>query len=229
MNNTFSSSSNNSSIFPSLGSSTSTSGSGSGSASIFSFSGSDSSPSSSGSTFGGISWFTWIIIILVLAFLGFNIFIYLAKGTQLLANLSAYFASIFGTGLAETTKQVVDVSAAGTKAAADITAGTVDSSINLAQQTASQIKNENYSQQQQLNSSLNQAKKDNSEEEIAGYSADDSTSAIQSSKPSNKSGWCYIGEDRGFRSCIKVGINDQCMSGNIFQSQEICMNPELRP
>jgi hypothetical protein len=164
-----------------------------------------------------------------LAFLGFNIFIYLAKGTQLLANLSAYFASIFGTGLAETTKQVVDVSAAGTKAAADITAGTVDSSINLAQQTASQIKNENYSQQQQLNSSLNQAKKDNSEEEIAGYSADDSTSAIQSSKPSNKSGWCYIGEDRGFRSCIKVGINDQCMSGNIFQSQEICMNPELRP
>jgi hypothetical protein len=29
-----------------------------------------------------ITWYTWIIIILVLSFLGFNIFIYLGKGTQ---------------------------------------------------------------------------------------------------------------------------------------------------
>ena len=230
MNNTFSSSSNNSFSFPSLGSSTSGSGSGSIFSSPFSSSSTSSSGSGSGSgyTFAGIGWLTWLIIILVLAFLGFNIFIYLAKGTQIFANISAYFAGILGTGIAETTKQVVDVSATGTKAAADITSGTVDSSINLAQQTASQIKNDNYSQQQKLNSSLNQAKKDQIEEENVGYSADESTSAIQSSKPSNKSGWCYIGEDRGFRSCIKVGENDQCMSGDIFSSQEICMYPELR-
>jgi hypothetical protein len=231
MNNTFSSSSNNSFSFPSLGSSTS--GSGSGSGSIFSspFSRSSTSTSSSGSgyTFAGIGWLTWLIIILVLAFLGFNIFIYLAKGTQIFANISAYFAGILGTGIAETTKQVVDVSATGTKAAVDITSGTVDSSINLAQQTASEIKNDNYSQQQKLNSSLNQAKKDQIEEENVGYSADESTSAIQSSKPSNKSGWCYIGEDRGFRSCVEVGQNDECMSGDIFSSKEICVNPNLRP
>jgi hypothetical protein len=58
--------------------------------------------------------------------------------------------------------------------------------------------------------------------------ADDSYSNIQLSKPTTKSGWCYIGEERGFRSCIEVGDNDLCMSGNIFPSQEICINPSLR-
>jgi hypothetical protein len=56
--------------------------------------------------------------------------------------------------------------------------------------------------------------------------ADETTSNIQ--QPINKTGWCYIGEDKGFRSCIEVGDNDLCMSGNIFPSQDICINPSLR-
>jgi hypothetical protein len=56
-----------------------------------------------------------------------------------------------------------------------------------------------------------------------------STSTTQSSKIANKSGYCYIGEDRGFRSCIKVKQGDKCMSGNIFPTQAICINPNLRP
>jgi hypothetical protein len=55
---------------------------------------------------------------------------------------------------------------------------------------------------------------------------DDSLSRIQTH--SGKSGWCFIGEDRGFRTCSEIGVNDQCMSGDIFPSQEICMNPKLR-
>ena len=60
------------------------------------------------------------------------------------------------------------------------------------------------------------------------YSADDSMSNIQQSKSSSKSGWCFIGEDRGFRSCIQVNENEKCISGDIFPSQEICINPNLR-
>jgi hypothetical protein len=56
-----------------------------------------------------------------------------------------------------------------------------------------------------------------------------STSTTQSSKIANKSGYCYIGEDRGFRSCIKVKQGDKCMSGNIFPTEAICINPNLRP
>jgi hypothetical protein len=56
--------------------------------------------------------------------------------------------------------------------------------------------------------------------------ADDSTSSVQ--KPASKSGFCYIGEDRGFRSCINVGEGDVCMSGDIFPTEAICINPNLR-
>jgi len=58
------------------------------------------------------------------------------------------------------------------------------------------------------------------------YQADESTSSIQNGAP--KAGWCYIGEDRGFRSCAEVGVNDTCMSGDIFPTQQICVNPSLR-
>jgi len=57
--------------------------------------------------------------------------------------------------------------------------------------------------------------------------ADDSTSKTQM-KPKSKAGFCYIGEDRGFRSCIEVGEGDVCMSGDIFPTQAICINPNLR-
>lgn len=57
--------------------------------------------------------------------------------------------------------------------------------------------------------------------------ADDSTSLTQR-KPKSKAGFCYIGEDRGFRSCIEVGEGDVCMSGDIFPTQAICINPNLR-
>ncbi len=77
-----------------------------------------------------------------------------------------------------------------------------------------------------LNHALNQATPNHTPE--PGYSADDSYSNIQKSKSSSKSGWCFIGEDRGFRSCIDVGENDRCMSGDIFPTSEICVNPNLR-
>ena len=57
---------------------------------------------------------------------------------------------------------------------------------------------------------------------------DESDSRTQLSKTSGKSGYCYVGEDRGFRSCIKVNEDTKCMSGDIFPSKEICINPNLR-
>ena len=58
------------------------------------------------------------------------------------------------------------------------------------------------------------------------YQADEASSNIQNGAP--KAGWCYIGEDRGFRSCAEVGVNDTCMSGDIFPTSQVCVNPSLR-
>ena len=58
--------------------------------------------------------------------------------------------------------------------------------------------------------------------------ADESDSSLQRNKPISKAGYCYIGKDRKNRSCIEVGEGDVCMSGDIFPSEAICINPNLR-
>jgi hypothetical protein len=70
---------------------------------------------------------------------------------------------------------------------------------------------------------------DKANREYSGPSprADDSTSATQKHQ-SGKAGYCYIGEDRGFRSCAKVEAGDKCMSGEVYARQDICIDPTLR-
>lgn len=41
-------------------------------------------------------------------------------------------------------------------------------------------------------------------------------------------GYCFIGTDNGIRACAPVGKNNKCMSGEIFPSLQICMDPKLR-
>jgi len=43
-----------------------------------------------------------------------------------------------------------------------------------------------------------------------------------------KKGWCYVGEQDGYRSCLEVGANNYCQSGNVYPSRDVCVNPSLR-
>ena len=217
-----------------------------------------------GSFFSNITWQTWLIVILMLAFLGINIFSYLEVGTEATANIFdkifAPILKVFGYETLETTKQTVDMSATGTKAGVDVIADTTTGAINTAENKAKakntttnttntvtgkqassslsinnaqpvqnqmklekQINDIEDMQQQNLQKALDDASKDGT-----GPKPDDALSRIQSSN-SGKAGWCFIGEDRGFRTCSEIGQNDKCMSGDIFPSHEICMNPNLRP
>jgi hypothetical protein len=91
----------------------------------------------------------------------------------------------------------------------------------------SQYNQSQFNQNKSHENQYNKYNKNNKKNEDS-FNADDSSSCIQSNKSSNKAGWCFIGQDQGFRSCIQVGENDECMSGDIFPSQEICVNPKLR-
>ena len=57
-------------------------------------------------------------------------------------------------------------------------------------------------------------------------SPDQSTSTTQLSRSGK--GYCFVGEDRGHRTCAELSANQQCMSGNIFPSMDMCVNPQLR-
>jgi hypothetical protein len=176
-----------------------------------------------------ISITTWILIILILSFLGFNVFVYLAKGTQTATNIFQPIISNIISLFATTTGQVVNVSAEGAKAVVTTTANTLNTGLSDVQNitATSSLKNQLITQEN-TNTNFNTNVPINNSQSHTNYEyiADDTTSAIQSGY--QKSGWCYIGEDRGFRTCAEVGINDTCMSGDIFPTNEVCVNPSLR-
>jgi hypothetical protein len=186
-------------------------------------------------SFKNINATTWILIILILAFLGFNIFVYLAKGTQDITNFfSPILKKLFG-GAVMVTGEAVDVSAEGAKAVVAGTAGVLEKGLTAVQDITPQgaqssVKGQSINQQQQppdimQQSTLNKALNSSSQSQ-QDYQANEASSSVHNS--SGKAGWCFVGVDRGFRTCAEVGVNDTCMSGEIFPSQEICMNPNLR-
>lgn len=201
-----------------------------------------SSSESSGGFFSflkNMSATTWFIIILIFAFLGFNIFAYLAKGTQEIADIfGPFFEKIFGVTLIATGK-VVDVTAEGAKAVVNTTAGVLDTGLTAIQDITpdgSKSKSSVPSQSVQstiaqpdvmANNSLNKVLNTNqTSQQGQDYQANEAPSSVHSS--GGKGGWCYIGEDRGYRSCAQVSASDQCMSGDIFPSKDLCVNPSLR-
>jgi len=218
----------------------------------------DSSTSSSSgngflSSLFSVSITTWIIIILVLAFLGFNIFIYLAKGTQDITNFFKPIISKILAAFAMVTGQVVNTTATGAKAVVNTTADVIDTGLTGVQnvtQEATQFVSQNATQGKKADSSvggtsvakaiptadvmqnntLNKALNNSNVKQNIGqshdYMADESSSSIQ--KTQSKGGYCYIGEDRGHRSCMRINENDNCMSGEIFPTHDICINPSLR-
>ncbi len=44
----------------------------------------------------------------------------------------------------------------------------------------------------------------------------------------SKAGYCYVGSDRNVRTCVEVGEDDVCMSGEIYPSHDLCVNPNLK-
>jgi hypothetical protein len=156
-----------------------------------------------------------------------------------LAPLLKSILESFGYVVTETTKDVTQVAAAGAKLGIDVAAGTIESGVNVIQgqldldqgpeqgqrQGLNPYQKNNLSKQASMSASLSSALAD------AEYNTeplpDDATSSTQRNG-SGKSGYCYIGEDRGFRSCIAIKEGDVCMSGEIFPTNAICVNPSLR-
>ena len=54
---------------------------------------------------------------------------------------------------------------------------------------------------------------------------DKTENPIQKPIAAGKSNWCLVGEYQGKRGCIAISDSDKCMSGQIFPSQQSCLNP----
>ena len=182
-----------------------------------------------------------ILIVLIIWVLIYNLF-NLGKFTGRVESVLEWIG--YSTG--ETVKTTANVGATGLKGSADVASDAITGSVNILEkglnltpQEKMRAQNQQQAQATALNPPpLNRKTVETSEDNVLSTglanlkkmspmpSADDATSVTQSGR--SKSGYCYIGEDRGFRSCISVGENDQCMSGDIFPTMDICINPNLR-
>ena len=138
----------------------------------------------------------WILIIIGLSLLGFNIFRYFSQATDTVGKVAASGVS----SSLDTASKTLEMSGEGTK---QIGRGASNVLTEIRDELDVHIANKESQQPK----------------------GDESGSSIQMPK---KSGYCYIGEDKGYRTCIEVGKRDTCMSGDIFPSLEVCINPNLR-
>ena len=186
------------------------------------------------------SWWVWIFIILLLAYLGFNIFNYLAKGAQttndVLSPFWAYIMSFFNYGPTSITsaqpddtevdvdddKDGNDKQGGGNPISAENAKPNTAPVSKMSPDSAQNTQGPDNAQNTALNRALNISKQQELSKQ--DYVANDSYDSTQQ----GKAGWCYIGSEQGYRSCSQVGEADTCMSGNIFPTQDVCVNPSLR-
>ena len=164
---------------------------------------------SPGSDDGGAMMMKIGLIVLALAFLAYNVYLYYYEGTDILGKF--FGMRIVGTG--KVAQATVDVAAEGTK-------GTV----NVAQEVTRDVTNKVEEVGQKIeNRADNRVGKaiegpDNLNDED-NTKADLSTeSEIQQPK---QSGYCYIGTDSTFRSCVKMNVGDTLVLQNKYFQQKI--------
>ena len=146
------------------------------------------------------SWTTLIVWVIVLAILGYCIFMYLAKGVNVFDDLFTKMSSFV--------ESIGQLAGKDTKKTEDI--------------TKKNIPEEPDDNEQELDKVIEKKKKIVTNQVVANTT--DATK-IQTGK---KKGWCYIGTDRDHRSCLKVNNNDICVSKEVYDSQQQCEHPELR-
>jgi hypothetical protein len=208
----------------------------------------------------------WGGIVLLIAFLGFNLFEYLGKFVDTTNKLLQPILSKTADLVGDTTKQAINVTSEGTKSVVDVAQKTTTGGIDMLQKQIG--KSQGSSTSDDSDDDSDDDNKDSEKDKTATdktsttkpatttkpdqtstaektsttkpvpevvevsdpdpYLADSSVQSNTLSGKSGKSGYCYIGTDNGTRTCAPVGKNNECMSGDIFPTNEICMDPDLR-
>ncbi len=154
-----------------------------------------------------------LLIVLIIAFLAYNAYLYYYEGTDIFQKF--FGIVLFKTG--EGTKNVVHNTGEGAKKIVDVT----EKAGEGVGQAVSDI-GKNVEERSSLKKAIEKPKKKEEEEVKPDYSTE---SNIQQKKVT---GYCYIGNDRGYRTCVKMTGGDTCASGKVFPTKDICVNPNLR-
>lgn len=162
-----------------------------------------------------------LLVVLILSLLGINIFTIFGNSLQ---NFIDIFSPIISKTLADLgyasgniITQSSDIVADTSKTGIDILNDTVNSVGDLLLKASG--KNPNSTLDKYINQPPTEAPR--------SPEPNSTTNPIQSGGTSAKSNWCLVGEYNGTRGCISVSDQDKCLSGQVFPSQQQCLNPNL--
>jgi len=157
-----------------------------------------------------------IILIIITSLFGYTIFGYLAEISSVVAKILGYI-TLSGAKLgAVAIKKTGETADAGV----DMIAGKVE-----------KIEGDGYNEETLREKLLKEEKEQQKEKELKKLyllEKEVDRGLSNSSVGVKKEGYCYVGVTDGVRGCVKVYKDESCMSGNIYPTQEICMNPDLR-
>jgi hypothetical protein len=178
-----------------------------------------------------------ILVVLFLCLVGLNAFVYLAKGaTDTSTFIESFLLKLeveFGSACSYVGKHIANFFVLGYKTKEDSNNQNASTTTLTTTSTAT----EPSSTTVQANvSKTNLATSEISDESATttpnqGTSSSAKTQDEQYYVPSESkvsSGWCFIGEDKGYRSCLQVDSDVACSSGQIYDSEEKCKAPNLR-
>ncbi len=166
---------------------------------------------------GGMNVIRVILIIAIVGFLAYNLYLYFTEGTDVLGK---YFGMGI-TGIAQGTEKVVDTVAEGTKDTISVAQNVTDKGLDVVAEGGEAIK-------ERAESPIERNQDEEKKIEEEGQNVDTESSFASSLKKTVKGGYCYIGTDRTYRSCVKINPGDVCMSNQIYPTKDICINPNLR-
>ena len=165
-----------------------------------------------------------LVTLLVFSFLGVNLLFVFGNFIQIISNifgpLVAQILSIFGYTTGTVLNKSADIVSDVARTGVDIADGTLHSVGDLLKGVSSQ--NVDPNARNQLDKSLN-----SSGIQYREPSPDNSINPIQKPIASGKHSWCLVGEYQGKRGCIAVSDINKCLSGQIFPTQQLCLNPTL--
>ena len=168
--------------------------------------------------------------LLVFSFLGINI---LAVSGNLLQSITNVISPIFSDILyafGYTTGNIINKSA-------DVVANTAKLGIDVADGVAHEvgdllIPGDNNTKDEReviVKTDIIEVKKPDIIVTDNAPKSDKSENPIQNSIASNKMSWCLVGEYESKRGCVSVTDADKCLSGQMYPSQQMCINPNFSP
>jgi hypothetical protein len=168
--------------------------------------------------------------LVVFSYFGLNLLTILGNSFQHLHDTTSPFVKQFMAAVGYSTGEVInksaDVTADAAKLGIDVAEGTVQDIGNLLKKGATELDGSAPSKpdlDKKINTKSEPVKKPNEAK------PDSSENPIQKPISSDKQNWCLIGEYQNKRGCVAVSDSDKCLSGQIFPSQQLCLNPTFTP